>query len=669
VTDDNVRKIDARVDIAYGNEEIADALKFESEGKNEISNYNSLFNNRNAPAVKAFTLEGNADNALSCGRALIDPEIVGWWSTKFSSEIAEDRELRNTDGETVNSYPFAEPPTLTVGFGSSRPVKTLQVFGDPQLGEYPTRFAVTLFRGDESYVQKEFTNTEVKANIDLTADMPSDRLSNGYIDGITNMAVEILAWNKPKRLSKIYRCYDDIIEQYKSDELKCFECIRELPNTDEIAYGLVSGSCSVTLYNKDRKFDQGYLKELMHINKRVVPYINGTKLGSFYIKEWDISQNDMFVKCDASDRLTDFRDIMYEGMMPESSGERLSFKTLFEKVLEYAGNSLLRAFSYSVDKLLGEWSIEPYLPRKSVWDVLQMLCEASMSFVYVGKDDVIYVKSELMQRQTPETNVEIRPENAFSVDIPFFADMEAERVKIPYFRKVVKPDQELYRINDFDASVGQKVSIPVEFDKFCEIEKVSYGGRDYPVSYSDSTLKKGDTDFKYDITITIEKIEDANKKDLVVYGKEITFEKQELYMPSDGDGKASKTSGLYAHPDCQLIQCVEKKQDDAESAQVNAASTQDNEENKTKHAQTIAERIMQLYPTGTRSATATWRGAEKLDLLQTAEIKGRYGDGEAYMITQIKNTVDGGFKQEIKGVSLPPIQKQSINGVDKTGGT
>ena len=643
MTDGNVRKIDARVDIAYGNEEIADALEFNSDEKNEISNYNNLFNNRNAPAVKAFTLEGNDENKLSCGRALIDPEIVGWWSTKFSSEIAEDIELRNTDGELVKSYPFAEPPKLTVGFGSSRPVQTLQVFGDPQLGEYPTRFAVTLFRGDEFYARKEFTNTEVKANIDLTADVPSDRLSNGYIDGITRMAVEILAWNKPKRLSKIYRCYDDIIEQYKSDELKCFECIRELPNTDEIAYGLVSGSCSVTLYNKDRKFDQGYLKELMHINKRVVPYINGTKLGSFYIKEWDISQNDMFVKCDASDRLMDFRDIMYEGMMPESSGERLSFKTLFEKVLEYAGNSLLRAFSYSVDKLLGEWSIEPYLPRKSVWDVLQMLCEASMSFVYVGKDDVIYVKSELMQRQTPETNVEIRPENAFSVDIPFFADMEADRVKIPYFRKVVKPDQELYRINDFDASEGQEVNISVEFDKFCEIERVDYGGRTYPLSHPNLTVSRNDSYFKYNVSLVVDKITDTNKKDLVVYGKETTFEKQELATSEDTQSK-SREDSLYTHPDCELIQ--------SEAL-----------------AKQIRSRLKELYPTGTRSATATWRGAEKLDLLQTAEIKGRYGDSEAYMITQIKNTVDGGFKQEIKGVSLPPIQKQSINGVDITGGT
>ncbi len=640
MTDDNVRKIDARVDIAYGNEEIADALKFNSDEKNEISNYNNLFNNRNAPAVKAFTLEGNDENKLSCGRALIDPEIVGWWSTSFSSEIAEDTELRNTDGELVKSYPFAEPPTLTVGFGSSRPVKTLQVFGDPQLGEYPTRFAVTLFRGKEFYARKEFTNTEVKANIDLTADVPSDRLSNGYIDGITRMAVEILGWNKPKRLSKIYRCYDDIIEQYKSDELKCFECIRELPNTDEIAYGLVSGSCSVTLYNKDRKFDQGYLKELMHINKRVVPYINGTKLGSFYIKEWDISQNDMFVKCDASDRLLDFRDIMYEGMMPKSSGERLSFKTLFEKVLEYAGNSLLRAFSYAVDKLLGEWSIEPYLPRKSVWDVLQMLCEASMSFVYVGKDDVIYVKSELMARNTVGSDVNIDPKNAFSVDIPFFADMEAERVKIPYFRKVVKPDQELYRINDFDASEGQEVTISVEFDKFCEIERVDYGGEKCE---NITIIKIDESDFKYKITLKLSLNKGDKKKDLVVYGKETTFEKQELTMPADTQSK-SREDSLYTHPDCELIQTADL-------------------------AAKIRDRLLYLYPTGTRSATATWRGAEGLDLLQTAEIKGRYGDGEEYMITQIKNTVDGGFKQEINGMSLPPIQKQSINGVDITGGT
>lgn len=637
MTDGNVRKIDARVDIAYGNEEIADALEFNSDEKNEISNYNSLFNNRNAPAVKAFTLEGNADNTLSCGRALIDPEIVGWWSTKFSSEIAEDTELRNTGGELVKSYPFATPPKLTVGFGSSRPVKTLQVFGDPQLGEYPTRFAVTLFRGDEFYARKEFTNTDVKANIDLTADVPSDRLSNGYIDGITRMAVEILAWNKPKRLSKIYRCYDDIIEQYKSDELKCFECIRELPNTDEIAYGLVSGSCSVTLYNKDRKFDQGYLKELMHINKRVVPYINGTKLGSFYIKEWDISQNDMFVKCDASDRLTDFRDIMYEGMMPSGEVKTCTFKTLFEKVLEYAGNSLLRAFSYSVDKELEKRSIEPYLPRKSVWDVLQMLCEASMSFVYVGKDDVIYVKSELMARNTVGSDVNIDPKNAFSVDIPFFADMEAERVKIPYFRKVVKPDQELYRINDYKASEGQEKTISVEFDKFCEIERLEYGGKDSLIEV------KKISDFKYEISFTVQKIEDSNKKDLVVYGKETTFEKQELAIPEDTQSKSGEGS-IYTHPDCELIQTTDL-------------------------AAKIRDRLLSLYPTGTRSATATWRGAERLDLLQTAKIQGRYGDGEEYMITQIRNTVDGGFKQEIKGVSLPPIQKQSHNGVDKTGGT
>ena len=202
--------------------------------------------------------------------------------------------------------------------------------------------------------------------------------------------------NKPRRVSKIYRYYDDIIERYEADELKSFECLRELPNSGEISYGLVSGSCSATLLNnKGRKFDLGYLKDMAHINRRVIPFINGEKLGSFYIKEWDISQDDMFVKCDANDRLMDFQDITFEGRMPRETDEQptMSFKELFVMVLESANKNFVKSFSYEVDETLSQRSVEPYLPRKSIWDVLEMLCEASMSFVYVDKNDVIRVKS------------------------------------------------------------------------------------------------------------------------------------------------------------------------------------------------------------------------------------------------------------------------------------
>lgn len=609
---DEVREIKAKVEIAYGNEEIADALKYESDDRNDVTCYENLFNNKHVPKVKAFTLEEDKiDNKLSEGRGLIDTELSGWWSTEFSSEEG--------DG---NVYPFEKPPTITIDLGRERPMKLFQIYGDPELNEYPTKFKICLFRenSETSCYEHEFTNGSVNADIDLTK-VYDGELVNGYIVGITKMTVEILAWNKPHRLSKIYRCYDDIIERYEQDELKSFECIRELPNTDEIKYGLVSGSCSVTLLNnKGRKFDLGYLKDLAHINKRVVPYIGAEKLGSFYIKEWDISQDSMFVKCEASDRLLDFQDLMYEGLMPHE-GEKRTFGELFAAVLDSANKHFVKEFKFDIDETLEQNSIEPYLPRKSVWDVLQMLCDASMSFVYIDKNDVICVRSELVERQSAASEAVVNVDNAFSINIPFFADMETNKVEIPYYRKVVKPDAELYRISDYEAIKGENTII-VEFDKFCEIERVEYSRKDCPII---SLEKKDSSDFKYIISFTVDFIYDDNK-DLVVYGKETTFEKQSLEAKDD-ESVVKNALSLYTHPDCELIQSREL-------------------------ADKIANRIMNLYPSGTRSVTASWRGTEKLNLLETGKVSGRFGGEHGYMVTQIKNSVDGGFRQEIKGIKL-----------------
>ena len=73
-----IRKIEARVEVSYGNEEIAGALDYQSSDKNPISRFECLYNNKHTPSVRAFTLEGNKDNAFSTGRELIDPEITGW---------------------------------------------------------------------------------------------------------------------------------------------------------------------------------------------------------------------------------------------------------------------------------------------------------------------------------------------------------------------------------------------------------------------------------------------------------------------------------------------------------------------------------------------------------------------------------------------------------------
>ena len=649
----NMRIIESRVDISYGNEEIADALEYTCGNANAVSKFENLYNNNHTPqqGLRTFTLEGNASNSLGTGRRLIEPEIVGWWSSSLSSQTAS----------ASGGYPFTDAPQMTVNFGKARPIKTLELFGDPELAEYPIKFTIKLystadsvksmvydrtFLNNDSFstieekkilrrvdlLAKAATETETETETDNMSGSPAYEADSDYITGITELVVEILEWNKPKCLSKIYRCYDDILERYTQDELKSFECVHELANTNEIKFGLVSGSCAVTLLNnKNRKFDLGYLKNLAHINKRVMPYVNGEKLGTYFIKEWDISQDNMFVSCKANDRLLDLQDFRYEGCMPQTAGETKTFGELFEKVLSFANGFMVKKFSYNIDSRLDEAinvigsngnavdinAIEPYLPRESVWSVLQMLCDASMSFVYVDKYDTICVKSELPDDESEtDSGIEIDTGNAFGISIPFFADMTANSVEIPYFKKTVKSGEQLYKIEGVSAIAGQQLQFVVEFDDFCEIEEVKFS--DYEFSIAPIKIN----DFTYSISFATQK--DASNATLTVTGSKIAFEKQNLHDKNETSINESAMS-LYVHPDCKLLQ----------------------NENMAKRT---AKRIMDIYYAGTKSASSTWRGNERLNLFDKYKITDRFGSEAKYRAAYIKNTVDGGFRQEVKGV-------------------
>ena len=665
-----IRKIEARVEVSYGNEEIAGALDYQSSDKNPISRFECLFNNKHTPSVSAFTLEGGKDNAFSTGRELIDPEITGWWSKSLSGSTLTEN----------GGYAFEDAPVLNIDLGTARPIKLLQIYGDPKLTEFPVKVNISLYRtgtgeGNETPVQVysyDHINTEtgverITWNIDLLsvmseAEKSSVGLENGYITGITDIHVKILEWNKPQRVSKIYRCYDDIIERYEMNELKSFECVRELPNTGEISYGLVSGSCSATLLNnKGRKFDLGYLSEMAHINRRIIPFINKEKLGSFYIKEWDIEQDDMFVKCSGNDRLMDFQDITFEGCMPGPGNEIMSFKDLFARVLDSAKKNFVKGFSYEIDDKLSQFDIEPYLPRESVWDVLQMLCEASMSYVFVDKNDVIQVKSEMAKladlncttseengsvivtykdkpdeiKDNVESQLTVDPDNAFSINVPFFADIESNQVEIGYYRKVIKEDQELYResLNN-DVPSNSSCTFLIEFEKYCVIKKVQLGEREYSLTNEDLTIEQvGDnnkSDFIYKIIINTRVSIQAGSK-FIVNGDEITFEKQALVVKNTKSLQENALS-LYTHPNCELVQSK-------------------------SHAINIAAGIMRLYRSGTRTVTSEWRGEQTLNLLERFNVKDRFGGEAKYMITSIKNSVDGGFRQEVKGIRKEQFNK------------
>ncbi|MDE6677247.1 MAG: hypothetical protein K2K12_06030, partial [Clostridia bacterium] len=106
-----------------------------------------------------------------------------------------------------------------------------------------------------------------------------------------------------------------------------------------------------------------------------------------------------------------------------------------------------------------------------------------------------------------------------------------------------------------------------------------------------------------------------------------TFEKQTLGF-ANKDSTAQNAISLYKYPDCELIQ----------SQQL---------------AEHIAKRLMELYPVGTRSVNSEWHGYEKLGLFDECQVTDKLTRTDKnYFITYVRNNVDGGFRQEIKGFSM-----------------
>ena len=618
-----IREIDAKIEIAYGNEETSSAIECKYSTKNDVTNELNFYNTNYITSKKAFTLENAGSGfSLESGRALIDPDLVGWWSTGAY--------FSGTNITSNGGYAFTPAPVMTMIFTDRpRPVRKWDMCGDTALGEYPVNFKIRFLRNEYgvlpenvAYIYTKTNNNQVQLSINL----------GQYYFDVRQVELTVYEWSHPGRMSKIYRFYDDMIETYGIGDLKDFSCIHEKTNNGEIKYGLCSDTCSVKILNRDRRFDRGYLKDFTQVNKRVMPYVNGKKLGTYFIKEWNIAQDDLFVECKGNDRLYDFQDIKYEGQMPASQGQTKSVWQLFKDVLDFANISYVKQFKYKIDsadfvdsnasvqqsyKRLSGIMIEPYLPKESVWKVLQMLCEASMSFVYVDNDDTIIVDTEISDKPGGETDsgVLISTSNAFDIKIPNFADMMANRVEIAYFKKTIK-DEDLYTIDNVNAN---NIDVIIEFEDFVEPQTVE-------VELINSDPGTGNifaTNNKFQYRVIANG--SVNIKKVVISGKKITFEKMSL-APVENQQYIKQTAlNLYTYAEAKLIQTGAL-------------------------ANTIGNRLIAIYKSGTRSAFTNWRGKEEVALNERFTIKDRFGTEAVYGITSIKHLIDGGYKQEIKGI-------------------
>lgn len=658
----NVRRIEARVDIYYGNEETSEISAISAPKMGRASNLDDLYGAVNDLGYKAFTLEESF--TLGERRRLVGK--FGWWGTVSSSETAAEK--------NVYPFPSGQIPSLQMEFAAPRIIRKIDIFGDKQLDEYPSRFELALFDTNGKEVYKGvFANKNVHSQAVLKENGAYLADEDGNMIKVRRLELRLLAWNKPHRVSKIYRFYDDIKEVYKNDDVKEFEVVHEKVNNGAIKYGLCSDSCNVTIYNKDRKFDRGYLKNMIHLNKMIVPHINKKRLGNFYIKEWSFSNDGMFVKCSANDRLMDFQSIIYPGRMPYRKDEdinalerdeygnqilqQISFYEMFEEVLEFALNSPnVRKFDYKISPVLSDYAFTPFVREATVWAVLQKLCDATLSHVYIDENDVLIVETALKaktprltvktrtaaiitseQRETEAAEsplptegndgedgpIEINGSNAFSMDVPYFADMVANEVEIGYFTKNAADNIEtLYEKSEITVGAGETYTETFVVDEIydeinitytdirnlCQVKLVYDKYRSFILQIKSPA----------DTVVTI--------KNIVVQGQKIDFVKTQLPKSSTATDSLS-TRYPYTHPDSEFIQSAE-------------------------YAELLRNRIMECYPEDTKSSSVQWRGDLKLGVSKKFELENRFKEKELYSCTYSKITVQGGMRQETKGVLI-----------------
>lgn len=115
-------------------------------------------------------------------------------------------------------------------------------------------------------------------------------------------------------------------------------------------------------------------------------------------------------------------------------------------------------------------------------------------------------------------------------------------------------------------------------------------------------------------------------KELAIKGKKIDFAKTQLPINNTTTDKFSFRYP-YTHPDTEFIQSAE-------------------------HAELLRNMIMERYPEDTKSSTVQWRGDLKLGVSKNFELENRFKEKELYNCTYSKISVQGGMRQETKGVLI-----------------
>lgn len=584
---DNPRKIYGRVDVVYSDTEISKDIRTDESGNSTISHPDEVFGAYLVPTVKGCTMDGNSTMDGSF-QMMDDSVVLGWWSGTLSGK----------DGV------FETAPWIEISF-VKRPIISWVVLGDEKRQEYPVDF-ILQYKRDGNIVYTDTVSANRQTQVRLTP----------QLEDITSIRLTISKWSKANACAKILKFYDRMMERYEGDAIEMFEVSEEMGAADG-NYNIVSDTMTVNIFNKDRKFDKGYLRSLMILDRKLMPSIgietNGVikyqPLGTFYSEEWKIDQDSQWVKCSAVDRLMRLQKKTYVGF---PLTENASLYDIATDILLSIGET---ADTISISEDLKSVTIPmAFLPKSTAWDALQEIANAGLCKIYVDREDKIYVRSE---RETKtKSAIQIDKSNMFAYSSSVSLTEFANRISVEYCDVTLSDD--MVDAVSVELNIEPNASLELTLDYNTEVA--------FPAIESDN-LNVLLTDFQGGVNacsvVAKNATTEKQKAVLTVTGKAIEITTKTLTVQDD---ESVRNNGIteYSHPSSDLVQSHEQ-------------------------AQYIANFLLEKMHAGEGVVTTTWRGNPELNLGDRYVSKDRFGDGQELVCEYNKFTFDGGLKQETRG--------------------
>lgn len=585
--EDNPRKVYGKVEIVYADEELSNDVKAEVSGNSQISHPKEVYHLPSEPTVKACTMDGNStmDGTF---QMMGDDLIVGWWSDK---------------GADINGV-FENKPYIELTF-MMRPIIYWRIIGDKKLGQYPVDFTV----------QYKRNGVVIKTDV-VIGNTNVEIVLEPRIEDITAIRLTIEKWSHPNAVAKILRFFERVYEKYEGNSILSFEVGEELCSSDG-NYNINSDTMVVNIYNEDRKFDKGYLRRLMLLDRKLYPYIGIEKdgeieykpLGVFYSDEWDIPQDSQWVKCTATDRLMRLQIKTYLGF---PLVENVSLYEIAEDILYKVG---LSKEEYKITDKLKDFVVPmALLPKTTGWDALQEIANAGLCKIFVDRENRITITCE--EDTADLSTTEINPSNMFS---------HKSNITLTEFSNCVSVDY-------CDISIKNDIIDVVELEMQLEPNEIRTLALDYTseIAYPNVTINQKSvliTLFESGVNscTCVVKNDTASTQTavLTISGNAIEINTQTVIAR---DEESIRQYGLieYSHPTSELVQSKEQ-------------------------AEYMAKLLLNKMKAGEGSITTIWRGNPELEVGLAYDCTDRFGYTDRLLCEYNKFTYDGGLQQETRG--------------------